>query len=226
MAEPLTLRLSKRAVIGKKVKQLRRGGAVPVHLYGSGLEPLSLQVETGVLRRLLPRAGMNIPIAVEVDGRDGENICFIREVQRHPVTEDVLHVDFLRVDVSQTITAEVPIVLTGEAPSVINMGGTLFQTIQAATVEALPMTIPSSFTIDVSDLDDFEKAVRIADLDVGANVTVLHEPDDMIARVLAPRLEEEEAAAEEEEIEGEVAEGEEGAEAPATEASEKSGQRS
>ena len=88
------------------------------------------------------------------------------------------------------------------------------------------MTIPSSFTIDVSDLDDFEKAVRIADLDVGANVTVLHEPDDMIARVLAPRLEEEEAAAEEEEIEGEVAEGEEGAEASATEASEESGQRS
>ncbi len=232
MAETLTLRLTKRAVIGKKVKQLRRGGAVPVHLYGGSQEPLPLQVETGVLRRLLPRAGMNIPISIEVDGSDGKNICFVREVQRHPLTEDVLHVDFLRVDVSQTMTAEVPILLAGESPAVINMGGTLFQTLPTATVEALPMNIPASFTLDVSDLDDFEKAVRIGDLEIGADVTVLQESDEMVARVLPPRLEEEEVEeVEEEEIEGEEGvEGEEGAEegaeAPSAEAYGQSGQRS
>lgn len=99
-----TLKLSPRSVTGKKVKTLRRAGIVPVHIYGRDAPPLSLQVDALVLRRLLPRVGANIPLSVEVEDQKGEDICFVREVQRHPVTEDVLHVDFLRVDVLQTIT--------------------------------------------------------------------------------------------------------------------------
>ena len=97
----VTLKLLPRSVIGKKVKQLRREGFVPVHVYGRGVESQALQAETQVLRRVLPRVGTNIPLSLELDGDKGENICFVREVQRHPVTEDVLHVDFLRVDVSR-----------------------------------------------------------------------------------------------------------------------------
>ncbi len=205
MAETLTLKLSKRGLVGKKVKQLRRGGAVPVYLYGGGHDSMPLQVESRVLHRLIPRIGMNVPVSVEIEGSEEESICFIREIQRHPVTEDLLHVDFLRVDISKTIRAEVPITLTGEAPAVANMSGTLFQTMQTATVESLPMTIPASFTVDVSDLDDFEKAVRIEDIVVSGDVALLHEANELIARVLPPRIEEEEEV-EEEAIEGEMME--------------------
>ena len=209
--DSLTLKLSQRAVRGKKVRRLRRGGVIPVHFYGRGTEPLALQADAGVLRWLLPRAGRNVPITVQVDGQKGESICFVREVQRHPVTETLLHVDFLRVDVSQTITAQVPVILDGEAPAVSNMDGTLLRPLQSLEVEALPMNIPAAFHLDISSLDDFEKALRVADIQVPANVTISRDPEDMVARVAPPRVEAaegEEGEAAVEAPEGEVTESE------------------
>ena len=202
-----SVKLSPRCVIGKKVKQLRRQGVVPVHMYGVGIDSQPLQMEAGLLRKLLPQVGTNVPVSIEIEGGDGENICFVREVQRHPVTEAVLHVDFMRVDVSQTIRAEVPLVLIGNAPAV-RQGGTLLQPLQRLLVEALPMNMPESLEVDVADLDDFEKAVYVSSIEVGSNVTVITESEEMIARVIPPRVEVEE------EVVGEgLEEGEEGAEA-------------
>ncbi len=202
-----SVKLSPRSVIGKKVKALRRQGVVPVHMYGAGIESQPLQTEAGMLRRLLPQVGTNVPVSVEIDGDDGENICFVREVQRHPVTEAILHVDFIRVVVSQTIRAEVPLLLTGTAPA-IRQGGTLLQPLQRLLVEALPMNMPESLEVDVSDLDDFEKAVYVSGIAVGSNVTVITESEEMIARVIPPRVEEVEEVVVGEELE----EGEEAAE--------------
>ena len=206
-----TLRLQPRAVLGKKVKALRRQGIVPVHVYGKGTEPMSLQVDNQVLQRALDVAGTNVPLSVEVDGQDGESLCFVREVQRHPVNEGLLHVDFLSVDVSETVTAEVPVVVVGAAPAAQEMGGTLLQLLQSILVESLPMNVPASFEVDVSGLDDFEKGIFVRDLAVSADVTFVTEPDELVARVSAPRIEVEEVeeALEEELEEGEV-EGEEG----------------
>ena len=215
----LTLTLSPRDVVGKKVKRLRRQGLVPVHYFGNGTESLPMQVEGAVLRRVLPRAGTNVPISIDIEGSGGENICFVKEVQRHPVTEDILHVDFLRVDVTQSIRAEVPIILEGIAPAARDLGGTLLQTLDTVLVEALPMRIPASFTIDVSGLDDFDKTIRVDSLTLSADVTILADPGQMITTVVRPRIEEEPEAEEELLEEGEEAEGEEAA-AEATEGSE------
>ena len=193
--DTLNLKLSPREVKGKKVKRLRQAGVVPVHFFGGDMESQALQVEDRVLRRLVQSAGTNIPIKVEVEGQDGENICFIREVQRHPVTEDLLHVDFLRVDVSQTVTANVPIILDGSAPAVENLGGTLIQPLQTLVVESLPMNIPAAIHVDVSDLDDFEKSIRVRDVQVSSDVTLLADLGEMITRVLPPRVDEPEVTA-------------------------------
>jgi large subunit ribosomal protein L25 len=200
-----TLSLSRRQIIGKKVKTLRRKGIVPVHMYGSGTEALSLQTEALVLQQLLPRVGTNVPLSISVEDGSGENICFVREVQRHPVTEEILHVDFLRVDVSQTIQAEVPVNVIGESPAVRDLNGTLLLQLQSILVEALPMNVPASLDVDISGLDNFEKAVYVSDVAVGARVTFITGADEMIARVSAPRIEVE--AYEEEEEEGELEEG-------------------
>ena len=203
--ETVKIQLDPRTVIGKKVKRLRRQGYVPVHLYGAGVEASVHQVAAQELDRVLPQVGTNVPLMVQTEGRD-EDVCFVREVQRHPVSEDVLHVDFLRVDVSQTIQSEVPVVITGVAPAVVNMGGTLLQPLQIVQVESLPLDVPGSFTVDISELDDFEKAVYVRDLAGAARVTILTDPDALLARVGAPRIEAEaEVAAEDEEL----AEGEE-----------------
>lgn len=193
--------LAPRAVMGKRVKQLRRQGILPVHMYGSDIQAQSLQGEAAELRRLLTRVGTNIPVSVRVEGTDDENICFVREVQRHPVTEDLVHIDFIRVDVSQTISAEVPITLTGTAPAT-QQGGTLLQSLTSLLVEALPMNIPSAIEIDVSGLDDFEKSIVVSDISVASNVTILTERDEFVARVSPPRVETDEFAISAEDEEG------------------------
>ena len=213
-----TLTLSPRTVTGKKVKKLRGDGMVPVHMYGGAEGPMTLQVAGQLLRRVLPRVGSNIPLTVAVEGVKGESTCFVREVQRHPVSEELLHVDFLRVDVSQQIRAEVPIRLTGVAPAARELGGTLLQPLQSILVEALPMSIPAALQVDVSNLDDFEKTIFVRDVEVGSDVTVITSDDELLARVMPPRILEEfeiaEAAEEGEEVEGEgEGEGEAGADA-------------
>ena len=212
-----TLSLSRRQIIGKKVKTLRRKGIVPVHMYGSGTEPLSLQTDGLELQQLLPRVGTNVPLSIRLEDGPGENICFVREVQRHPVTEEILHVDFLRVDVSQSIQAEVPINVVGVSPAVRDLNGTLLLQLQSILVEALPMNVPASLEVDISGLDDFEKAVYVTDVAVGSLVTLITGSDEMIARVSAPRIEVEETA--EEEGEGEPEEGAEETEEAAEESS-------
>ncbi len=205
--ETLSITLSPREVTGKKVSRLRQEGVVPVHFYGPGVDSASLQADFLALRSVLISAGRNVPITVKVAGEKGEDICFVRETQLHPVTEELLHVDFYRVDVSQTVRAEVPIILEGEPPAVRNLGGILLQPFDTLEVEALPLDMPESFRIDVTVLEDFTSSVRIEDIEVEEGVNILRDHVEMIARVVAPRIEEEEVPETDEELE--LAEGEE-----------------
>ena len=205
-----TLNLDHRSVTGKKVRQLRRQGVVPVHLYGADIEPVNLQVDDRTLNRVLLQVGANVPLSLEFEGQDMEHICFVREVQRNPVTEEVIHVDFLRVDVTKTISAEVPLTMVGAAPAVSQMAGTLLQNIQSLSIEALPMDMPAEISIDVSILIDFDVSIVVGDVDVPGNVTVLNDPEEAIARVVPPRLEVEVYDEDEEGIEGEEGEDAEG----------------
>lgn len=190
----VSVKLFPREVTGKKVATLRRKGVVPVHLYGGEAPSLTLQVESPVLRKVLPQVGTNKPVSVQVEGRPGEDICFVREVQRHPVTEDFVHVDFLRVDVTKKVTALVPVVYVGEPPAVRNLNGVLIQALPSIEVEALPMRMPGSIQVDVSILDTFDKSIHIRDLVVSSDVAILASPDDLIARVAPPKKEEEPVA--------------------------------
>ena len=204
-----SVKLSARTITGKKVKQLRRQGIVPVHVYGTNAKPVAAQVEDRTLIRLLPQVGSNIPVSVEVEGQDGADICFVRDVQRHPVTESILHVDFLRVDVGQIVSAQVPIILEGTAPGISQMGGVLLQNFQTLLVEALPMEMPAAFHVDISGLVDFEVTIQVGEVETSGNVTILNDPNALVVRVTAPRIEVVEA----EEIEVEEGlEGEEGEE--------------
>ena len=206
-----TVKLDPRTVMGKKVRQLRRQGVIPVHMYGADIQPSSLQVDERTLNRLLPQVGTNIPVSVELQDQDMENICFVREVQRHPVTEEVIHVDFLRVDVTKTVSAEVPLTLTGTSTAVTQMAGTLLQNVQSLSIEALPMDMPAEIPVDISVLVDFDITLLVGDVEVPGNVTVLNDPEDAIVRVAPPRLEVE-TFGEEEAEEGEGEEGEEATE--------------
>ena len=220
--DTLSVTLHPRAVTGKRVKQIRREGLVPVHMYGSGIDDMALQVETLELRKVLIQAGANVPISVTVEGNDSENVCFVREVQRHPVSEDVLHVDFLRVDVTQTVTADVPITLTGISPAVEDESGVLIQAVSTVSVEALPMDMPESLELDISVIEDFDTTLRVADISGIEGFTIHTDTDLLVASVVPPKVEEEPVLVGKEELlEGEeVEEGEEAVAAEGEEASE------
>ena len=205
----LSLTVLPREITGKKVSTLRRDGITPVHLYGSGIESQSLQADTAIIGKVITQAGTNVPINVVIEGQDSENICFVREVQFHPVTERLVHVDFIKVDVTKTIRADVPINIEGLAPAVRNLGGTLLQPLQSVTVEALPMDIPISYTLHADILVDFETNLYVRDLEISNTVEIINDDDDLVAGVVAPRIEREISAidSEAEDTDGESAEG-------------------
>ena len=215
-----SITLSARQVVGKKVKTLRRDGVVPVHYYGKGVESLTLQASGATLRKVVTEAGANIPVEVVVEGSSESDICFVREVQWHPVNGTLLHVDFMHVDVTERVTAEVPVVLTGQSEAVRELGGVIIQPFQTLPVDALPLNMPESITVDITPLQMFGDAVRVGDLEVEEDIEILRDDDDLLVTVQEPRIEEE-PVAEEEELEGEeLAEGEEAPEGEEAEAQE------
>lgn len=125
MTDRIAIRLQPRDTLGKKVKDLRRAGIVPVHLYGSGLPSRPLQCQGPQLLKALAQAGRNTPVAITIEGEKNEHLAFVREVQWDPIRGDLFHVDFLRTESTQLVSAEVPVVLTEESPGARQILGTV-----------------------------------------------------------------------------------------------------
>ena len=216
------LQVDPRVVTGKKVKALRRQGIVPAHLYGRDTESLALQAQTADLTNLLRTASRNAIIDLQISGEGEPRAVVMRGVQRDAITDQLLHIDFFQISLTERLTANVAIVLTGEAPAVNIHGGVLLQSLDSLAIEALPAEIPQQIEVDISTLEELEDARFVRDLTVPAGVEVLADPDQVVVKVSPPKLaaeiEAEEALAAEEGEEavegeeGEEGEGEEGEE--------------
>lgn len=191
--------------------RLRAQGKVPGVVYGLGRDPQPVAVVWRDLRHaLVGDAGMNALIDLQVDGTS--ELVIVKELQRHPVRRDVLHVDFLRVSRDQAITVEVPVVLTGEAQQVAQQDGVVDQVLFALAISAKPADIPNELTVDITDLE-VGGAIRVGDLQLPAGVTTDVDTEEAIVTASVAQVADlgEGEAAEGEEAEGEAAEG--GAEA-------------
>ena len=186
--DTLTLEASPRSVTGKKVRFMRRTGVTPLHLYGKGAASLNLQADSAVLQRLVIRAGRNIPVSVSVEGTRDTHFAFIREVQRNPLTEAIVHVDFYQVSMAEVMRAQVPVYLVGEPPAVRMLNGVLNQALNSIEVECLPLDVPQNIEVDVSELADFEQAIYVSGINLGVSVTIITDPGELIARVNPPRV--------------------------------------
>jgi large subunit ribosomal protein L25 len=203
-----TLALSAREPEGSRsARRLRREGLVPGVIYGGGEDPQHFAVDGRILRNTLAHAGQVIEVAV--DGGASTNVL-IKDVQRHPVRGVAVHVDLLRVRMDVAIHATVPLEFTGaaEAPGVVE-GGIFNQELRDLNVEALPGDIPDSISHDVSGLE-MNATVMLDVLSAPEGVTLLDEPETVIATITPPTLEPvEEEIETETELVGEGAEGEE-----------------
>lgn len=199
--------------------RLRRDGRVPAVVYGHGDDPVSVAVVARDLQHILSgAAGANTLITLKVDGAD--QLTLARQIQRDPIRGSVLHVDFIRISADQTVTAEIPLSLTGTAEGV-NMGGMLEQQIFTLSIEAKPGDLPNVIEHDISALEVGDQ-VHVRELAIPSGVTVLQDADEVVAAVSIPRALVE-AEPGEGEVEGEV-EGEEGEAVEGGDASDEGGE--
>ncbi len=211
--ESTTLNVAMREPSGSRaVRRLRRTGQVPGVVYGGGEDPLSFSINFRDLRIALAHAGAVLDLCV--DGATSSPVV-LKELVRHPVNGETMHVDLLRVRLDQAIQATVVVDLLGaeSAPGVIE-GGVLEQVLREVTVEALPGDIPDQLSHDISSLE-ITGTLLLESLRAPRGVTILGEPETVIATITAPRLQLEPDT----EIEAETAVvGEGGASASASEA--------
>jgi large subunit ribosomal protein L25 len=194
MADQVTLTAEPRSGRGKgEARRLRRRGRVPAIAYGSDMQPNAVSVDALALYHALRTdAGLNAVIEVQVDGGDSF-LALARELQRHPVRRDILHVDFVAIDRLRKVTVDVPLHLIGESPGT-DLGGVIDQVLFSVSVEVLPLEVPDSLELDVSDMQ-IGDSKRLEDLPLPEGVELLDDPDSTVVSVYVPAAEELQPAA-------------------------------
>jgi large subunit ribosomal protein L25 len=198
VAETYSLDAQVRMVFGKKCGALRRQGLVPGVVYGPKIEPIHVQILDRPLYLMLLKAGGTHLINLTVDGKIYPVLA--REVQRDVVRGNILHVDLLAVDMTAKIHAEIPIHFINESPAVAARLGIQVNGANSIEIDALPGDLPDHIDIDLSSLVNFNDAIYVRDLDLGGNIEIVSEPDEMIVRISALAAEEEEVAEAAEEV--------------------------
>jgi large subunit ribosomal protein L25 len=194
--QAIELNAKRRTIIGKQVGALRRSGLIPAVMYGAGTDPIPLELAEHETSQALIDVGGSTLIDLKVD--DETHKVLLREIQRHVVRRNILHIDFLKVAMDVAIRAVVPVELEGSAPAVRELGGVLVAGLDEIEVEALPGNLPDRITVDLSVLVDFDSSITVGDLELGEGVTLITEPDEAIANVIYQSMEE---IVEEEEVE-------------------------
>jgi large subunit ribosomal protein L25 len=174
-------------------------------LYGPGRKTLHLQIDSKEFAAIHQKVGESSIVELSVDSVKGEGDALkresmkipvlISEVQRDPVSENILHVDFFAPKLTEKIEVKVPLIFEGEAPAVKELGGTLVKNIQEIELKALPQNLPKEIHVPVHTLKTFEDRIRIKDLVIPADTEIIgHDREDIVAQVVAPEKVEEELA--------------------------------
>jgi large subunit ribosomal protein L25 len=203
-----TLAAEHREVTGKKVNRLRNEGKLPAVVYGHGVDSTNVTVDAHEFELLRKHTGPNALVDLSVAGEKAQPVL-INQVQIHPVPRRPLHADLFLVRMTEELTVDVPLIANGVSHAVDQLGGTVLHPTETVRVRALPDHLPQSIEYSIESLIDFDVALHVRDLAIPSDVTLLTDPDEIIAKVQAPRVEVEEEPV--------VAEGEEGAEGEAAE---------
>jgi len=194
---------------------LRREGLLPAVVFGHGRASDNVSVDAKAFESLRRHAGPNTLIDLSIDGKKPAPVL-VQQVQHHPVTRKPIHLDLYVVKMTEELTVDVQLVSEGESEAVKDRNGTLLHVIEHIRVKALPDHLPQSVRYSIESLATFDDVIKVSDLSLPSDVTLLTDPNEVVAKVLPPRVEEVE-----EPVAAEAEEGEEGAaEAPAAEGGE------
>jgi len=176
-----------RPIGSSAARRMRAAGQVPGVLYGHGMDPVAVAVDHRELRLALSgAAGLNTVLDLDVEGRTYPAI--VKDVQRHPVRRNVIHVDFIQVNLDEEITVAVPLHLHGEAEAVVNGGGLVDPAVDSIEVLTTPRNIPDEFVVDVSSMQ-MDTVIRLSDIPMPEGVTATGDPEMPVVTVLTMRAE-------------------------------------
>ncbi len=185
-----------------KAKDLRDAGFLPSVIYSHGKDALSVKISRGALLKLVRQYRLEntiINLKIKDDKKSKARPCLVKEIQHDPVSEDIIHVDFNEISLTEAIKVNVPIETKGEAVGVKQEGGSLEHLLWEVEVECLPTNIPKNVEVDISALKMGE-AIHIKDIVFPSGVKPLNDPAAIVLHVVAPMKEEAPAEA----VEGET----------------------
>lgn len=194
MKKTYSLSVEKRLINGHKVKHLRKEGKIPASVYGHGFESTAIVVSADSFKTLYKEAGSTNLVNLSLEGTSVP--VLIHFIQKHPVTQQVIHVEFLKVNLKEKLKTTVPVSIIGESAPVAQGEGTLLTVVQNIEIEALPNNIPESLVVDVTSLTAIDQELKVKDLIVPNEVTVLTDLDQTLVKVVALTIEEEPVAPE------------------------------
>lgn len=194
-----------------KIREKNTQGYIPGILYGDGVKNVSVEVVEKEFEASYREAGSSSVISLDVDDKKYE--VLIHQIQKNPVSDEIIHIDFYRPSLTKKVEAEVTLVFTGEAPATKDLGGILVRELQEIKVKALVKDLPREIKVDLSSLVAFEDRILVKDLQITEGVELQQEPKAIVAYIEEPRVEEAiedettEAVEGEEQKEGEEVEG-------------------
>ena len=180
--EQLLLEAKKRTVTGKKVKKLRKEGVIPANIFGTAFESLAIEVGVKDFIQAFKIAKETAIINIKVEKESYPTL--IRDVQRHPVSRDILHIDFRKIDLSKKIRTEVPVVIIGTSPAVAHKGAILLTQLKELTIEVLPAEIPAAIEIDITSLKEIGDEIKVGSLKESKAYKVIDDADKTIVSVV------------------------------------------
>jgi len=191
--EKVVLKASKRDVIGKQVKALRRNGQLPAVIYGRHVEPIAISLDAHSTGLAFTKLTSSTLVTIDVDGT--EYAALVREKQRNYIKGNLTHVDFLAVDLTEKITTKVHLTFTGVAPAVKDYSAVLVHRMEQLEVECLPTDLPERILVDISSIKAIGNSIRVRDIQLPANVAVLEDEDEIVMIATLAKEETTEAAA-------------------------------
>ena len=179
----LNLKAIKRDILGKKTRFLRRQGITPTHIFGHDIKSLALQCDTAELQRIVVQGGTTRLVDINIEAEKKPRSVFIREIQKDKLSGQLLHVDFYQINKTEKITADIPIVLVGEAPAVKSRGNMIEQLLTQLGVSCLPDKIPPQIEIDISTLEEAGQAIHVSDIVLDPEISITTDPGQLVVKV-------------------------------------------
>lgn len=189
MMEETVIKATRRTLIGKQTAQLRRAGQLPAVVYGKRVEPTPICMDMREASKILSTVSSSHLVTIDLEGTPIR--ALVRERQRNPLKDSLVHVDFLAVSMTEKLTAMVQIVLHGESLAVKQNLGVLVSGVEQIDVECLPGDLPETIVVDVTNLKEVGDTVQVGDLPIDtAKVEVLTDSEEMVVLITALAVEE------------------------------------